>query len=113
MRSAITFLCAVALLPASARAANPEPRWNAYDRPAKWVAQIDHTLMVPMRDGASLACSIYRPKPELSSPLPDGRFPAILNNVEPYQRWQNDAQNTFLAQHGYIVMSCDARGSRG
>src|SRR4051795_3372667 len=100
------------VFPAGAHALNPEPKWFAYDRPAKWVAEIDHTLMVPMRDGASLACSIYRPKPDLGSPLPNGRFPAILNNVEPYQRWQNDAQNTFLAEHGYVVMSCDARGAK-
>jgi len=98
--------------PVSAQAANPAPKWNSYDRPAEWVAQIDHTLMVPMRDGAWLGCSIYRPKPELSSPLPDGKFPAILNNIEPYQRWQNDSQNTFLAKHGYVVMSCDARGAK-
>ena len=88
MRSLWLTVALVFAIAPMAYAANPEPKWNAYDREAKWVAEIDHTLMVPMRDGASLACSIYRPKPDLNSPLPDGRFPAILNNVEPYQRWR-------------------------
>src|SRR3954468_19002936 len=101
------------VLPAGAQALNPPPKWFSYDRPAEYVAEIDHTLMVPMRDGASLACSIYRPKPSLDSTLSnDQKFPAIVNNVEPYQRWQNDGQNTFLAEHGYVVMSCDARGAK-
>src|SRR4051812_45437330 len=101
------------LFPGGAQALNPEPKWFSYDRPAEYVAEIDHTLMVPMRDGASLACSIYRPKPSLDSTLSnDQKFPAIVNNIEPYQRWQNDSQNTYLADHGYVVMSCDARGSK-
>src|SRR3954470_15997365 len=101
------------VLPAGAQALNPDPKWFSYDRPAEYVAEIDHTLMVPMRDGASLACSIYRPKPSLGSTLSnDPKFPAIVNNIEPYQRWQNDSQNTYLADHGYVVMSCDARGAK-
>src|SRR3954454_1205779 len=114
MRSSVIAAVVIALLfPAGAQALNPEPKWFSYDRPAEYVAEIDHTLMVPMRDGASLACSIYRPKPSLGSTLSnDQKFPAIVNNIEPYQRWQNDAQNTFLAEHGYVVMSCDARGAK-
>jgi predicted acyl esterase len=101
------------VLPAGAQALNPDPKWFSYDRPAEYVAEIDHTLMVPMRDGKSLACSIYRPKPSLDSKLSnDQKFPAIVNNIEPYQRWQNDSQNTYLADHGYVVMSCDARGAK-
>src|SRR3954466_8261947 len=101
------------LFPAGAQALNPDPKWFSYDRPAEYVAEIDHTLMVPMRDGASLACLIYRPQPSLNSTLSDDpKFPAIVNNIEPYQRWQNDSQNTCLADHGYVVMSCDARGSK-
>src|SRR3954454_21394383 len=114
MRSSVIAAVVIALLfPAGAQALNPEPKWFSYDRPAEYVAEIDHTLMVPMRDGASLACSIYRPNPSRSSTLSnDQKFPAIVNNIEPYQRWQNDSQNTYLADHGYVVMSCDARGSK-
>jgi hypothetical protein len=113
MRCVLAAVAVALLTPAGAQALNPEPKWFSYDRPAEYVAEIDHTLMVPMRDGASLACSIYRPKPSLGSTLSnDQKFPAIVNNIEPYQRWQNDSQNTYLADHGYVVMSCDARGAK-
>ena len=66
--------------------------------------------MVPMRDGKQLACSLYLPS------AGDGaaaKFPAILNNVNPYTRQLNDQQQHYLARHGYVVMSCDARGAKG
>jgi putative CocE/NonD family hydrolase len=103
MRRALIVLALLAF-PASAHAANAPPKWFAYDRPATYDAP-SSDVFVTMRDGAQLHCTLY---------LPDapGRFPAILNNVEPYSEQQNDGQDKFLATHGYAVASCSPRGAR-
>src|SRR4051794_27458007 len=94
----------------TAHAANPAPKWFSYQRAADFGSQ-SGDVMVTMRDGAQLACTLYLPTRD-GAPAA-GRFPAILNNVEPYTRAQNDGQDAFFAQHGYVTMSCDARGAKG
>ena len=63
-----TLLAAALLLPASAQAANPDPKWFSYDRPAN-TDTLDLTPMVPMRDGKQLACSLYTPNTADGKPL--------------------------------------------
>ena len=109
-RSLLAAVVIALVSPAGAQALNPEPKWFSYDRPATHTVTIDHTMMVPMRDGKELACSLYLPSPGEGK---SATFPAILNNIEPYYRFQNDAQDTFFAKHGYVAMSCDARGAKG
>ena len=48
-RGALAAVLVALLFPAGAQALNPQPKWFSYDRPANYVAEIDHTLMVPMR----------------------------------------------------------------
>ena len=113
MRSSAILIAAVVaalVVPAGAKAANPDPKWFSYDRPATHTSTLDLTVMVPMRDGKELACSLYLPS------SPDGKaakFPAILNNVNPYTRQLNDQQAHYFARHGYVVLACDARGAKG
>src|SRR6478672_9421711 len=112
-RSFLAPLLAVLLVPAGAQAVNRLPRWLTYDRMPEYKANIDFTQMVPMRDGAQLSCSVYLPYEEVGKPMPEGtRFPTIINNVNPYTQDQNESQHQFLAEHGYAVVSCDARGSK-
>src|SRR4051794_35943825 len=87
-----------AMAPA-AQAATREPKGNAYDRTAAYGSQ-SSDVMVTMRDGAALACTLSLPT---SGGAPAaGRLPAIVNNVEPYSRAQNDGQDAFLTAHGYV-----------
>jgi predicted acyl esterase len=94
----------------AAHAANPAPKWFSYDRAAAYGSQ-SGDVMVPMRDGAQLACTLYLPTAN-GAPAA-GPVPALVNNVEPYTRAQNDGQDSFFAKHGYVVMSCDSRGAKG
>ena len=110
MRCVLAAVVVVLLLPAGAQAVNPEPKWFSYDRPAEHTDTLDMTVMVPMRDGKELACSLYLPS---AGDGAEAKFPAILNNVNPYTRQLNDQQQHYLARHGYVVMSCDARGAKG
>jgi len=112
MRCVLAAVAIVLLSPAGEQALNPDPKWFSYDRPQSHTDTLDMTVMVPMRDGKELACSLYR----LPTAAADGaaaKYPAILNNVNPYTRQLNDQQQHYLARHGYVVMSCDARGAKG
>ncbi|MFI5311770.1 MAG: CocE/NonD family hydrolase [Gemmatimonadales bacterium] len=67
---------------------------------------VEHSVMVPMRDGVRLATDVYRPR-DLS-----GALPTILIRT-PYNKAANprgDASATFFASHGYAVVVQDVRG---
>jgi len=66
-------------------------------------------VMIPMRDGASLAADIYFPARE-GSPL-EGARPVILERT-PYDRTaaERAKQCQFFARRGYIVVVQDLRG---
>lgn len=68
----------------------------------KYNIVIDSNVMVPMRDGISLATDIYRPDAE-------GSFPVILVRT-PYKKELNEIQGTFFARRGYVYAVQDCRG---
>jgi putative CocE/NonD family hydrolase len=65
---------------------------------------VEMNVMVPMRDGVSLATDIYRPEGE-------GKFPAILSRI-PYG---TDSRTytyigKYFARNGYVLLAQDTRG---
>jgi uncharacterized protein len=87
--------CFLAVLPASTRQQAPAPAAGAL------AVTVDAGLRVPMRDGVSLVCDVYRP-------AGSGRFPVLLTRT-PYNR-RDPATGLFLASHGYVVVLQDTRG---
>jgi len=63
---------------------------------------VDRNVLVPMRDGVSLATDVYRPKAA-------GRFPVILVRT-PYKKEMNEIQANFFARRGYVYAVQDCRG---
>ena len=59
---------------------------------------------VPMRDGVELSADIYLPGAE-------GRYPTIVTRT-PYDNANRECTDAarFLAQNGYVFVSCDVRG---
>jgi uncharacterized protein len=65
-----------------------------------------HEVMIPMRDGISLATDLYLPPGAKS-----GRFPVLLQRT-PYNKRRKPLvdQAEFFAEHGYLVAVQDCRG---
>lgn len=63
---------------------------------------VETDVMIPMRDGVSLATDLYRPQAE-------GRFPVVLVRT-PYGKQMNDLQGRFFARRGYVYAVQDCRG---
>jgi predicted acyl esterase len=63
---------------------------------------------LPMRDGVSLATTLYRP----DGPAPAGGWPAVLalHGVGETRTSVNALAEQFLAPYGYVVLTVDARG---
>lgn len=84
----------------------------AHARPAEFDAVVTHNVMVPMRDGVTLATDLYRPA-RGNAPA-DGRFPVILTRT-PYNKTVNpiaklDEVGRYYAQRGYVFVAQDTRG---
>ena len=72
---------------------------------------VERDIMVPMRDGIRLATHVYFPA-ENGKPLP-GQHPAVFHRT-PYRK--EDTEESlgfchFFAQHGYIAIIQDCRGT--
>lgn len=84
--------------------------WWAYERAAEYdVAKSD--VMVPMRDGVALACSLSRPA-KGAEPAP-GTFPGLVVEYTPYAALVDImiAEAGFFAQRGYNALVCHVRGT--
>jgi predicted acyl esterase len=84
--------------------------WWAYDRPAAFdVAKSD--IMVPLRDGVMLTCSLSRPA-KGAEPMP-GKFPGLVVEYTPYALIIDImiAEAGFFAKHGYNALVCQVRGT--
>lgn len=71
----------------------------------KYEVEIDHAVMVPMRDGIKLATDIYRPKGMEKAPV-------ILVRT-PYKKEMSELQARFYARRGYAYAVQDCRGRFG
>ena len=68
---------------------------------------IQRDVMIPMRDGVSLAADIYLPAE--NGRVPDGKLPAVLQRT-PYNKTGLERMGTFFARHGYLSVIQDCRG---
>ena len=96
--------CAIVLLAitASTRAPNAQQAWAPYD-----AVRFARDVMVPMRDGTTLAIDVYRPGRggvPISDPLP------VLLQRTPYNKDSLAAIASYFTQHGYVVVTEDMRG---
>jgi uncharacterized protein len=96
--AALPVLLCVCLSPGLLRAAEAVPGEVA---PLK-------DVMVPMRDGVSLATDLYRPA-HGGKPL-DGRFPALLMRTPYNKEVRAAAFADYFAARGYVVVVQDVRG---
>jgi putative CocE/NonD family hydrolase len=74
-----------------------------YDQPPNRPFDLQLMVRIPMRDGVSLAATIYRP-PHTTKRLP------IVMTLTPYtaDRWEEVGR--YFAEHGYIFAAVDSRG---
>jgi putative CocE/NonD family hydrolase len=76
-------------------------------RVAQYEAILQKNVMIPMRDGVSLAADVYRPgRDGKASP---GRFPALLTRT-PYNKDGGGGEGRYYAERGYVVVVNDVRG---
>ena len=75
--------------------------WREYE------AVFQKNVMIPMRDGVSLAADVYRPGRD-GKPSP-GRFPALLTRT-PYNKDGAAGEGRYYAERGYVVVANDVRG---
>ncbi len=118
-RIRISFVGLIALVASLAVAApvkgdaEARPGWFDYDRAAKYEAVVEKDVMVPVRDGTELACDLYRPGRGVEPAR--GRFPALVADFSPYGKEALASLDTtgfiYFAEHGYVVLKCDVRGS--
>ena len=73
----------------------------------QYEAVVEKNVMIPMRDGVSLAADIYRPGRD-GKPSP-GRFPALLTRT-PYNKDGTGGEGRYYAERGYVVVANDVRG---
>ncbi|MFF0501927.1 CocE/NonD family hydrolase [Nocardia aobensis] len=76
-------LSGTAALPVLAPPATADvgPGWRDYERPATY-EPIETSIMVPVRDGTSIGCELYRPG--RNGAVAPGRFPAVVWDFTPY-----------------------------
>ncbi len=73
----------------------------------KYQVKVERNLLIPLRDGATLAADLYRPDA-------DGAFPALLS-FYPYHKDDligaaNEFPRRYFAARGYNVLLIDFRG---
>lgn len=84
---------------------------HVYDSPSPPLYGLTlHRTVIPMRDGVTLAVTLYMPK---GAPQ-DTRFPALLNYL-PYRKDDDEAQEqyglfSYFARRGYVGAAVDIRG---
>jgi putative CocE/NonD family hydrolase len=86
-----------------ARAQAPKPSTRA----VQFETVVEKNVMIPMRDGVSLAADIFRPGRD-GKAVP-GRFPALLTRT-PYNKDGAGAEGHYYADRGYVVVANDVRG---
>jgi putative CocE/NonD family hydrolase len=77
--------------PAQAPAFTPDPS-----------IRVDHNVMVPMRDGVTLATDIYYPEGK-------GPWPVLLSRTA-YDKTHTAREAEFYVKNGYLVVTQDSRG---
>jgi hypothetical protein len=96
-------------LAATANAA--APAWWSYNRPADYTT-VKSNVYVTMPDGTPIHC--VQAQPAKNGVAVPGRFPALMEEYLPYGGLtaSNDLPgDDFWADHGYVGMSCDIRGT--
>jgi putative CocE/NonD family hydrolase len=87
------------------------PGYAQAPRPADHAAEhdvvVEKDVKIPMRDGVRLAADLYRPARD-GKPAP-GRLPAVLTRT-PYDKTTSNAEGTYYAARGYVVVANDVRG---
>ena len=63
---------------------------------------VEKNVMVPMRDGTTLATDVYLP-------AGSGKFPVILSR-SPYDKNGEKSNAAFFTKHGYVFVAQDTRG---
>ena len=76
-------------------------------RPAEYDAVVQKNVMIPMRDGVSLAADLYRPGRD-GKPAP-GRSPRCSTRT-PYNKDGAGGEGRYYAERGYVVVANDVRG---
>ena len=86
----------------------------AYSRPDTYEIQESRDILVPMRDGFTLTCDLYRPALPGGSAAP-GKYPGIVLNFTGYGRTFYAAGNDLrgFTAKGYNTIWCNTRGSQG
>lgn len=102
--------------------------WLSYERAAEFSSVVTRER-VPLRDGESLGCNLYRPANGRT--VAPGKFPALVLEFTPYADSSQDTSGsglvtnplgpqfatyvsesaTYFAQHGYVVAVCNVRGT--
>jgi hypothetical protein len=100
--------CALGLAGTATAAA---PGWWNYNRPAQYTT-VKSNVYVTMPDGTPIHCVLAQPAKDGGAVR--GRFPALMEEYLPYGGLTatNDLPgDDFWADHGYVGMSCDIRGT--
>ncbi|MEM8985397.1 MAG: CocE/NonD family hydrolase [Pseudomonadota bacterium] len=98
------FLCFVLGSPVHAVERVKPANGDAYAPPAaKYEVTVKRNVMIPMRDGVTLATDIYFPEGEGS------QWPVLLSRT-PYNKDRDSSPAEFYAGQGYVVAVQDVRG---
>lgn len=99
------------ILGCAAPAAAAAPGWWSYDRPADY-GTVKSDVFVTVTDGTPIFCSLAQPAK--SGTAAPGRFPALIESYTPYGGVGVTGElssDDYWADHGYVAMSCDVRGT--
>ena len=105
----VAFVCGGGALAAQAGAATPG--WWSYDRKADY-ATSQSDVFVTVRDGTPIHCKLNRPAK--NGMAVDARFPSLIESYTPYGATNGPsvaAGDDYWADHGYVAMVCDIRGT--
>src|SRR5947209_3346869 len=102
----------LALSPAAGAMTLGGPAWWSYNRPADY-STVTTNVFVTMPDGTPIHCLLAQPA--IGGVAAPSRFPSLIEEYDPYGgvRAASDLQppDDFWADHGYVAMTCDVRGT--
>lgn len=88
------------------------PAWWSYNRPADYTT-VTSNIYVTMPDATPIHCLLAQPAK--NGVAASGRFPALIEEYLPYggvgALGDLPGGDDFWADHGYVAMSCDVRGT--
>jgi hypothetical protein len=84
------------------------PPWWSYNRPADYTT-VQSDIFVPVRDGTLIRCVLAQPAK--NGQVAPGRFPGLIEEYDPYGAQNVGSGDDYWADHGYVSMVCDVRGT--